>query len=147
MFFVSHDRYFLNKAADKIYELTPNGINRYEGNYDDYLEKSAVAANTAAASAAGKESDASAALTYEQEKRRRADIKNKTKKLENAEKLIEETEKAVEELNKKLEECGSDYDKISGIYAEIEEKNRLLSQTYELWNSLTEELEELRQTE
>lgn len=147
VFFVSHDRYFLNKAADKIYELTPNGINRYEGNYDDYLEKSAAAANTAAASAAGEESDASAALTYEQEKRRRADIKNKTKKLENAEKLIEETEKAVEELNKKLEECGSDYDKISGIYAEIEEKNRLLSQTYELWNSLTEELEELRQTE
>lgn len=33
---VSHDRYFINKIADIILELTPDGIVRYEGNYDDY---------------------------------------------------------------------------------------------------------------
>lgn len=146
VFFVSHDRYFLNKAADKIFELTPNGINRYEGNYDDYLEKSSF-------SEKGTEKDNSvkkpvaddAGKNYEQEKRRRADIKNKTKKLENAEKLIEETENAVAELNAQLEQCGSDYDKISEIYAEIEEKNDLLTRTYDLWNKLSDELEELNE--
>ena len=34
---ISHDRYFINKMADKIYALTPNGIEQYIGNYDTYL--------------------------------------------------------------------------------------------------------------
>jgi ATP-binding cassette subfamily F protein 3 len=37
---VSHDRYFLNKVPDKIFELTREGITQYLGNYDYYLEKS-----------------------------------------------------------------------------------------------------------
>lgn len=36
--FISHDRYFLNKVATKIWELTPEGINTTIGNYDDYLQ-------------------------------------------------------------------------------------------------------------
>ena len=36
---VSHDRYLINKAADRIYDLQPNGTVEYVGNYDDYLEK------------------------------------------------------------------------------------------------------------
>ena len=35
---ISHDRYFINKMADKIYALTPNGIEQYIGDYDTYLE-------------------------------------------------------------------------------------------------------------
>lgn len=37
MIFISHDRYFLNKLSNKIWELTPIGINQVLGNYDDYL--------------------------------------------------------------------------------------------------------------
>jgi len=36
LLFVSHDRYFLNKIASKIWELTPDGLFKIEGNYDDY---------------------------------------------------------------------------------------------------------------
>lgn len=36
---VSHDRYFINKVATRIIELTPDGATEYLGNYDDYLEK------------------------------------------------------------------------------------------------------------
>ena len=36
LLFVSHDRYFLNKIASKVWELTPNGLFKIEGNYDDY---------------------------------------------------------------------------------------------------------------
>ncbi len=39
LLFISHDRYFLNKMADRILELSPDGITGYLGNYDDYLEK------------------------------------------------------------------------------------------------------------
>ncbi|WP_337999455.1 ABC-F family ATP-binding cassette domain-containing protein [Solibacillus daqui] len=38
LFFISHDRYFLNKLADKILELSPTGAIVYNGNYDDYVE-------------------------------------------------------------------------------------------------------------
>ncbi|MED4403597.1 ABC-F family ATP-binding cassette domain-containing protein [Metabacillus fastidiosus] len=38
MLFISHDRYFLNKLADRILELTPTAANLYNGNYDDYIE-------------------------------------------------------------------------------------------------------------
>ncbi|MGG3889619.1 ABC-F family ATP-binding cassette domain-containing protein [Metabacillus fastidiosus] len=38
LFFISHDRYFLNKLADKMLELSPTGAIVYNGNYDDYVE-------------------------------------------------------------------------------------------------------------
>ena len=37
--FVSHDRYFINKIANKVLDITDNGHNMYLGNYDYYLEK------------------------------------------------------------------------------------------------------------
>lgn len=36
---VSHDRYFINRIADRIIEMQPGGVTEYMGNYDDYLEK------------------------------------------------------------------------------------------------------------
>jgi ATP-binding cassette subfamily F protein 3 len=39
LLFISHDRYFLNKMAERILELSPNGIDAFLGNYDDYVEK------------------------------------------------------------------------------------------------------------
>lgn len=39
LLFISHDRYFLNKMAERIIELTPNGTQIYLGNYDDMLDK------------------------------------------------------------------------------------------------------------
>jgi ATP-binding cassette subfamily F protein 3 len=39
LLFISHDRYFLNKMAERILELHPDGVENFLGNYDDYLEK------------------------------------------------------------------------------------------------------------
>ncbi|MBQ7886309.1 MAG: ATP-binding cassette domain-containing protein [Clostridia bacterium] len=36
---VSHDRYFINRIADRVIEMMPDGVTEYMGNYDDYLEK------------------------------------------------------------------------------------------------------------
>ena len=36
---VSHDRYFINRVADRVIEMMPDGVTEYMGNYDDYLEK------------------------------------------------------------------------------------------------------------
>jgi ATP-binding cassette subfamily F protein 3 len=41
LLFISHDRYFLNKMAESMLEMTPQGVTTYLGNYDDYMEKKA----------------------------------------------------------------------------------------------------------
>ena len=145
VFFVSHDRYFLNKIADRIYELTPDGINRYEGNYDDYLL--AVSQTKGDMTQSCSKSVSTSARSYEEEKRHKANIKNTTKKLQECEKLIEETELYVEKLNSELEAVGSDYEKVKEIYSHIEDSNKLLSDTYEQWSVLSEELERLKSEE
>lgn len=64
LLFVSHDRYFLNKMADYILELSPDGIRTYLGNYDDYVEKKAELAELyELASAEGQETAAMSAST------------------------------------------------------------------------------------
>ena len=50
--YISHDRYFINKTAEKILELTPDGVILYNGNYDYYLEKKAERARNEAEKAA-----------------------------------------------------------------------------------------------
>ena len=41
LLFVSHDRYFINRLATRVLELGEGGVTEYQGNYDDYVEKSA----------------------------------------------------------------------------------------------------------
>ncbi|MDR1598400.1 MAG: ATP-binding cassette domain-containing protein [Oscillospiraceae bacterium] len=41
MLTISHDRYFINRLADRVLEMTPDGLTEYLGNYDDYLAKKA----------------------------------------------------------------------------------------------------------
>ena len=45
LLFVSHDRYFVNKVATKVLELTDNGVNEYLGNYDYYIDKKDTVSN------------------------------------------------------------------------------------------------------
>ena len=64
LLFISHDRYFLNKMADYILELSPDGIRTYLGNYDNYVEKKAELAELyELASAEGQETAAMSAST------------------------------------------------------------------------------------
>ena len=48
MLVVSHDRYLINRLADRIYLLTPDGLQEYLGNYDDYLDQLNKGTNPAA---------------------------------------------------------------------------------------------------
>ncbi|MFC3771440.1 ribosomal protection-like ABC-F family protein [Paenibacillus sp. GCM10012303] len=68
LLFISHDRYFLNKMADRMLELHPGGIDDYLGNYDDYVEKKSELAaieaeRLAADAAAGKPAKPSGAAS------------------------------------------------------------------------------------
>ncbi len=137
VFFVSHDRYFLNKIADKIIELTETGVNIYVGNYDNYIEKKTVPSQTA--STVSK----SGVNSYEEEKRAQALKKSLTKKLAKTEEDIAVAEAKAEGLSKMLEQTGSDYEKAREIYDEIEKNNALIEQLYGAWENYSEQLSSL----
>lgn len=42
MIMVSHDRYFINKLADRILYLTPNGVESYSGDYDSFVARETI---------------------------------------------------------------------------------------------------------
>lgn len=135
--FVSHDRYFLNKTADKILELTENGISEYNGNYDDYL-----AAKSGVSSRAPKSvSNESRSLSYEEKKRAQANIRNTERKIADTEKKIADTEEKITQIDASLETCGADFEKVRELFDEKGGLENELNSLYEQWNELTEKLE------
>ena len=134
VFFVSHDRYFLNKIADKIIELTETGVNIYVGNYDNYIEKKTAPAQTSNITLK------SGINSYEEEKRAQALKKSLTKKLAKTEEDIAAAEERAQELSQLLEQTGADYEKAREIYDEIEKNNKLIEQLYEDWENYSEQL-------
>ena len=99
---VSHDRYFINRVADRIIEMRPDGVKEYLGNYDDYLEKKRR-------EEAGLEDAAASGMTKTQlDKHRRKERllregkKALEKQLEAAEARIAAAEKEIQDLETRM---------------------------------------------
>ena len=137
--FVSHDRYFLNKTADKIFELDENGITAYKGNYDDYVSSFSVQSETAHK----QERQNSGAMDYETAKRHQALIRSTEKKIALAEEDISRIEKQIQEIDASLAECGADFELARELYTKKSTLEDELAALYDTWNELTEKLEEL----
>lgn len=134
---VSHDRYFLNKTADRILELSSDKIISYEGNYDSYLDsKNSI---TSSEPIYSKKSDA--ASIYENNKRKAANKRNAKRKLKSIEEEISKSEKENEEIKNLISEAGSDYGKVSELYKQGQETEKHLAELYESWETLSGILE------
>jgi len=137
---VSHDRYFLNKTADKIIEMTPTGVFSYNGNYDEYISKKDAILQS---DDAKDSKQLSSAQNYEITKRRQANIRNLNKKIETCEEDIEAKEKQIEEIKELILDAGSDYDRVKELYDNQEKYERELDVLYEMWNTLSKELDSI----
>ena len=135
MFVISHDRYFINKLASKVYELSDSNITKFEGNYDFYLEKRTDCIPGTAA----KEKKPS---SYKEEKAYIAMIRKIKNDIKTSEGKIEELENEISSLEESLAEYASDYVKALEVSKKIEEKKDLLSSLYESWEQLSLLLEE-----
>ncbi|WP_026574000.1 ABC-F family ATP-binding cassette domain-containing protein [Bacillus sp. UNC438CL73TsuS30] len=107
--FVSHDRYFINRIATKVVELSRHGSLEYLGDYDYYLEKKLeqeeIAALEAAASAAAKKAgqeDASEKNSYQQDKESKKLERQRKRKLEDIEMKIEGLEEQIQSYEEQL---------------------------------------------
>ena len=139
LFVVSHDRYLINRLADKVYALTPQGAELYLGNYDAYLEKREARQAIAEKKAAPKQN------LYKQRKERDAELRKKRAALRRLETEIEENDGAVSELEKSLEnpDIAADYEAVARISQEIAELREKADTLLMQWTALSEELEGL----
>lgn len=130
---VSHDRYFLDKVANKILAFEDSGIETFFGNYTDYLDEKAFLAS-------------SSAISLEKPKEKNEKIKENKKRMSYFEKqewaTIEEDiaglEDRIAEIEAEMLTCGSDFTKLSDLQKELDEKNDLLLEKYERYEYLSE---------
>lgn len=145
LFVVSHDRYLINKLADKIYYLTPSGTTLYLGNYDAYLEAhQKQEAAKAAAEAENENAVPKANTVYKQKKERASEIRKRRAALSKCEREIEAAEAEIDTLNEQLSnpETASDYEKMMEITNKITEQKALADSLMNDWTELTLWLEE-----
>ncbi|HEM5956848.1 TPA: ABC-F family ATP-binding cassette domain-containing protein [Streptococcus suis] len=130
---VSHDRYFLDKVANKILAFEDDGIRTFFGNYTDYLDEKAFLAS-------------SSAISLEKPKEKSEKVKETKKRMSYFEKqewaTIEEDIAGLEEriaaIEAEMLTCGSDFTKLSDLQKELDEKNDLLLEKYERYEYLSE---------
>lgn len=167
--FVSHDRYFINKTATRILELTNKDLLSYIGNYDYYIEKrdtihdawikmnperaaeQAVNSNNqgqAVNSGSAADSNASSsnnALSFKEQK----ELKNKKQRIQKAlndvENKIQETEEKLEEISAFLNNPDNGNDAAGLLKATRDEEaaNKTLEELMESWEDLSTQLSEL----
>lgn len=123
--FISHDRYFINKIATKILDMSEHGVDEYNGNYSYYLEHLKIKSEQ-------KETAVSQSKIVNQADRA---LKNKLKKVENEISSLENTIKEKEVLLEE-EEIINDYKKYNECTDTIEQLNNELEEKLLLWEEL-----------
>ncbi len=136
LFVVSHDRYLINKLADKVYVLGQTGAALYHGNYDYYLEK-----REALEAQEEKKAEPKVNL-YKLRKEREAELRKKRSALSRLEQEIEENDKALHALEEKLEdpEIAADYEAITEATEQIAALHEKAEQLLTEWTTLSEEV-------
>ncbi|HFI0398157.1 TPA: ABC-F family ATP-binding cassette domain-containing protein [Streptococcus suis] len=130
---VSHDRYFLDKVANKILAFEDSGIETFFGNYTDYLDEKAFLAS-------------SSAISLEMPKEKTEKVKASKKRMSYFEKKewasiedeITSLEDRIQVIESEMLTCGSDFTKLSDLQKELDEKNDSLLEKYERYEYLSE---------
>ncbi len=140
MLVVSHDRYLINKLADKVLYLDKDGITEYIGNYDTYLEARQLEEQKAAESKVAEPK----VNEYTLKKERRSEIRKKKSALTRCEADIEDNELKVAEIEEMLSdpEIAADYQKTIELSKELEELKNQGEELFLLWEELNTWLEE-----
>lgn len=147
LLFISHDRYFLNKMAERIVELTPGGTEHFLGNYDEMIEKKteleearieAEAKRLAASNKSALTTDIP--TSYELDKQAKREERTRLRKLEQLEQTIAATEQQIADLEEQLTDPAifNDYMRIQDIQTQIEAHRTSLTLSYEEWEQLSE---------
>ncbi|WOC33539.1 MULTISPECIES: ATP-binding cassette domain-containing protein [Caproicibacterium] len=138
LFIVSHDRYLINKLADRIYWLTPNGAVPYVGSYDAFLEQRKA---QQALAEAQKQAAAPKENAYQQRKAQQAALRKQKARLRHVEDRIEELEQQAETLNTQLSDTAvaSDYEKALELTQQLDDVRQESDALMEEWETLSQQ--------
>ena len=138
LLFVSHDRYFIDRFATRVWVLEDGQVTDFRGSYGEYRaareRKQAQAVPAPAAAPAEKK----------EKPRRPGGTKNLEKEVAAAERAVAKAEEQMYELGLQIEEAAADYLKLQELYEQREALEEEILKLYGTWERLSAELEEAR---
>lgn len=139
--FVSHDRYFINKTATRILNLTGETIVNYIGNYDYYMEKCKELTQIYVGKKENEvkaETESSNKLDWKQQKEEQARLRKIENERKRTEEKIEELETHISELEESFsnEEIATNSAKLQEVHEEYAKCQQELEALYEKWETL-----------
>ena len=144
LLFVSHDRYFINRVADKVLEISAEGSKLYLGDYDYYLEKKAEEAEIAALLSA--ESDAiseqSVPSSYQASKNDQKWRRKLTREISALDERLQAFDVTISELHEQMVVSSEDFVKLGDLQKELDAVMAEKEAVEELWLEKSEELGE-----
>ena len=141
LLFVSHDRYFINRVATHVLELSENGSTLYLGDYDYYVEKKSevemIQAEEASTSNQAKES--SPVNDYQAQKESQKEVRKLMRQIESLETEIEELESQSQAISEQMLET-NDAEKLMELQAELDKISHRQEEAMLEWEELSEQV-------
>jgi ATP-binding cassette subfamily F protein 3 len=148
LLFVSHDRYFINKLANKIVVAKDGQAKIYEGNYTYYLnekaKEEAAAQETAAQEAPVVKAVSESKFSYQEQKKRDSEKRKLERQVAQAEKDLEELEAKEREIQEAMADpaIAADFSKLGPLQEELTAIQEKISQVSQAWEDASLALEE-----
>ena len=145
LLFVSHDRYFIERFASRIWLLEDGCITDFKGTYEEFQAARARGAFGKPASApAVPKREAPAPAEKKEKPKRPGGTKNLEKEVTAAERAVAKAEERMAQLDSQVEESAADYVKLQELYEEKQALEEELMGLYAKWEELSAQLEEAR---
>ena len=141
LLFVSHDRYFINRVATHVLELSGNGSTLYLGDYDYYVDKKAEveAIQTEEASTSNQAKEPSPVNDYQAQKESQKEARKLMRQIESLEAEIEELETQSQAISEQMLKT-NDAEKLMELQAELDKMSHRQEEAMLEWEELSEQV-------
>ena len=143
LLFVSHDRYFINRVATQVLELSDEGSTLYLGDYDYYLEKKAELEALAAAQAEAVPVSSTEEVTsndYHLQKQNQKELRKITRRIEQLEAEMEELDQKIQDITETMHSTNDAADLVQ-LQSELDQLTVQQEAVMEEWAELSEQVE------
>ena len=143
LLFVSHDRYFINRVATQVLELSEEGSTLYLGDYDYYLEKKAELEALAAAQAEAEPASSTEEVTgndYHLQKQNQKELRKITRRIEQLEAEMEELDQKIQDITETMHST-NDAEDLVQLQSELDQLTIQQEAVMEEWSELSEQVE------